>query len=208
MEGWQWCTNDGQALRFSSTRVRRLYRAITSDSFQLPKSWSCTSSIERDTLLKLHHNHIYILAGVILATNVVHKKKKMKGVVETGGVVSVLVKHENANADVQRILPKKCQDPSIFTVPCTIDNCKFANAMLHLRASINVMPTSVYRLLNFGDLELTRMVIQLGNRSVVQSLGIFKDILVQVNELIFPIDFYVLDMEDEASKEGSAVILG
>ncbi|RDX85368.1 Retrovirus-related Pol polyprotein from transposon 17.6, partial [Mucuna pruriens] len=27
--------------------MRRLYRAITSGSFQLPKSWSCTSSIER-----------------------------------------------------------------------------------------------------------------------------------------------------------------
>ncbi|RDX99518.1 hypothetical protein CR513_17422, partial [Mucuna pruriens] len=38
VEGWQWCTSDGQTLRFPSTRVRRLYQAITSDSFQLPKS--------------------------------------------------------------------------------------------------------------------------------------------------------------------------
>ncbi|RDY05749.1 hypothetical protein CR513_10387, partial [Mucuna pruriens] len=52
------------------------------------------------------------------------------------------------------------------------------------------------------------MTIQLANRSVVQSLGILEDVLVQVNELIFLTDFYVLDMEDETSGKGSTVILG
>ncbi|RDX73569.1 hypothetical protein CR513_46808, partial [Mucuna pruriens] len=65
------------------------------------------------------------------------------------------------------------------------------------------MPTSIYKSLNFGDLEPTRMTIELENRSIVFS----KDVLVQVNELIFPTDFYVLDMEDELGK-GSTLILG
>ncbi|RDY03059.1 hypothetical protein CR513_13402, partial [Mucuna pruriens] len=60
--------------------------------------------------------------------------------------------------------------------------------------------------LNFGDLEPIGMVIQLANRSVVQPLGILEDVLVQVNELIFPV--YVLDMEEEAFGKGSALILG
>ncbi|RDX89969.1 hypothetical protein CR513_28222, partial [Mucuna pruriens] len=50
--------------------------------------------------------------------------------------------------------------------------------------------------------------MQLANRSVVQPLGILEDVLVQVNELIFPTDFYVLDMEDETSGKGSTLILG
>ncbi|RDX72966.1 hypothetical protein CR513_47481, partial [Mucuna pruriens] len=87
----------------------------------------------------------------------VHKRKKIKGVVETGGIVSALVKHEDVSARVQRIWAKKCQDPSIFSVPCTIDSCTFTDAMLDLGAFINVMPTSVYRLLNFNDLEPTGM---------------------------------------------------
>ncbi|RDX93574.1 hypothetical protein CR513_24145, partial [Mucuna pruriens] len=70
------------------------------------------------------------------------------------------------------------------------------------------MPTSIYKSLNFGDLEPTRMTIQLANRSVGQPLGILKDVLVQVNELIFPTNFYVLDMEDETSGKGSTLILG
>ncbi|RDX78368.1 hypothetical protein CR513_41358, partial [Mucuna pruriens] len=79
--------------------------------------------------------------------------------------------------------------------------------MLDLGASINAMPTSIYKALNFGDLEPTGMTIQLANRSVVQPLGILEDVLVQVNELIFPTDFYVLDMEDETSRQGSTLIL-
>ncbi|RDX82742.1 hypothetical protein CR513_36427, partial [Mucuna pruriens] len=68
--------------------------------------------------------------------------------------------------------------------------------MLNLGASINVMPNSIYKSLNFA------------NRSVVQPLGVLEDVLVQVNELIFPANFYVLDMEDETSRKGSTLILG
>ncbi|RDX87505.1 hypothetical protein CR513_31006, partial [Mucuna pruriens] len=80
--------------------------------------------------------------------------------------------------------------------------------MLDLGDSINVMPTSIYKSLNFGDLEPTGMTIQLENRSVVQPLGVIEDVLVQVNELIFLADFYVLDMEDETFEKGSTLILG
>ncbi|RDX99223.1 hypothetical protein CR513_17744, partial [Mucuna pruriens] len=80
--------------------------------------------------------------------------------------------------------------------------------MLDLGASINVMPASIYRSLSFGDLKPTGMIIQLANRSIVQPLGVLDDVLVQVNELIFPIDFYVLDMDEETSGKESTLILG
>ncbi|RDX74360.1 hypothetical protein CR513_45913, partial [Mucuna pruriens] len=70
------------------------------------------------------------------------------------------------------------------------------------------MPTSVYKSLNFGDLEPTGMTIQLANRSFMHPLGVLEDVLVQVNELIFPTDFHVLDMEDETFGKGSTLILG
>ncbi|RDX98334.1 hypothetical protein CR513_18763, partial [Mucuna pruriens] len=47
------------------------------------------------------------------------------------------------------------------------------------------------------------MTIQLANRSIVQPLGVLEDVL-----LIFPADFYVLDMEDETLGKGSTLILG
>ncbi|RDY11794.1 hypothetical protein CR513_03492, partial [Mucuna pruriens] len=89
----------------------------------------------------------------------VHKRKKMKGGVKVGGIVLALTRNEDFIAGAQQALPKKCRDPKIFSIPCTIGDCTFANAMLDLGASINVMPTSIYKSLNFGDLEPTRMTI-------------------------------------------------
>ncbi|RDY05420.1 hypothetical protein CR513_10747, partial [Mucuna pruriens] len=138
----------------------------------------------------------------------VHKRRKIKGSKEIGGVVSALTRNEEFITGTSRALPQKCRDPGIFSVPCTISDCIFANAMLELGALINVMPASIYRSLNFGDLEPIGMTIQLANRSTVQLLGVVEDVLVQVNELIFSADFYVLDMEEEISRKGSTIILG
>ncbi|RDX74451.1 hypothetical protein CR513_45809, partial [Mucuna pruriens] len=137
----------------------------------------------------------------------VHKRKKMKGSVEVGGIVSALTGNKDFTVGAQA-LPKKCRDPRIFSIPCTIGDYTFTDAMLDLGASINVMPTSIYKSLNFGDLEPTGMTIQLTNKSVVQPLGILEDVLVLVNELIFPTNFFVLDMEDETLGKGSTLILG
>ncbi|RDY02994.1 hypothetical protein CR513_13473, partial [Mucuna pruriens] len=133
-----------------------------------------------------------------------YTRGKIKGGVELGGIVLVLTKNNNIIIRAQQALPKKCQDPEIFFVPCTIADCTFVDAVLEIGASINVMPASIYKSLNFRDLEPIGMTIQLANRSVV---GIIEDVLVQVNELIFPTDFYVLDMEDETSGKGSTLIL-
>ena len=71
--------------------------------------------------------------------------------------------------------------------------------MLDLGASINVMPYSIFAFLNLGTLKETGVVIQLADISNAYPRGVLEDVLVQVNELVFPADFYVLDMEDEGS---------
>jgi hypothetical protein len=50
---------------------------------------------------------------------------------------------ENVSIVIQRKLPQKCKDPSMFTIPCVIGNHKLEKAMLDLGASINVMPPSI-----------------------------------------------------------------
>ncbi|RDX82631.1 hypothetical protein CR513_36565, partial [Mucuna pruriens] len=82
----------------------------------------------------------------------VHKRRKMKGSKEIGGVVSALTRNEEITVGAPT-LPKKCRDPGIFSVPCTIGKCTFVDAMSDLGGSINVMPASIYKSLNFGDLE-------------------------------------------------------
>ena len=80
--------------------------------------------------------------------------------------------------------------------------------MLDLGASINVMPTLVYRSLCLGDLKPTGVVIQLANRSAAHPLGVLEDVLVRVQDLIFPADFYILNMQDESLSHKSTLILG
>ncbi|RDX90597.1 hypothetical protein CR513_27524, partial [Mucuna pruriens] len=63
-----------------------------------------------------------------------HKRKKMKGGVEMGGVVSKLIKSKEVAALMQQAMPKKCRDPIIFSIPCTIGDCTFVDAMLDLGA--------------------------------------------------------------------------
>ena len=77
--------------------------------------------------------------------------------------------------------------------------------MLDLGASINVIPYSIYSSLKLGPLEETRVVIQLAN---VYPRGVVEDVLVQVNELVCPADFYILDIEDESSYNPTPVLLG
>ncbi|CAN6552339.1 unnamed protein product [Malus baccata var. baccata] len=115
---------------------------------------------------------------------------------------------ENISAVLQRKLPPKCKDPGSFTIPCVIGNTKFEQCMLDLGASINVMPYSIYASMNLGELKNDGVIIQLADRSNAYPKGVLEDVLVQVGNLIFPADFYVLDMEDSPHSTPLPILLG
>ncbi|KAJ9553458.1 hypothetical protein OSB04_017503 [Centaurea solstitialis] len=116
---------------------------------------------------------------------------------------------ENVSAVLQgQKMPLKCKDPGMFMIPCKLGNVSIDRAMVDLGASINVMPYSIYSLLNVGPLERTGVVIQLVDRSIVYPKGVLEDVLVQVNELVFPADFYVIDMEEHNTSKSPLILLG
>ncbi|KAJ9168409.1 hypothetical protein P3X46_019936 [Hevea brasiliensis] len=114
---------------------------------------------------------------------------------------------ENVPALIQRKLHPKCKDPSSFSIPCKIGDSRFEHAMADLGASINVMSYSVFQTLNLGPLKETSVIIQLADHSNAYPLGVVEDFLVQVRELIFPTDFFILDMKDSVPTSKSALIL-
>ena len=115
---------------------------------------------------------------------------------------------EQVSAVFQKKLPPKCKDPGSFTIPCIIGDKIFERCMLDLGASISVMPFSIYKSLNLGPLEETGIIIQLADRSHAYPKGVVEDVLVKVNELVFPVDFYILDMEDEGALNPTPILLG
>ncbi|GJU04989.1 uncharacterized protein Tco_1121419 [Tanacetum coccineum] len=72
-------------------------------------------------------------------------------------------------------------------------------AMLDLGASINIMPRSIYE---------TGVIIQLDDHSYVYPDGVLEDILVQVKDLVFLADFYVVDMGKDNHSSTPSILLG
>jgi len=95
---------------------------------------------------------------------------------------------------LQKKLPPNWKDPGVFSIPCKIKNICLDRPMLNFGASINVIPRSIYDKLNLGKLKKTSLIISLANKSNAHPDGVLKNVLVQVNELVFSTDFYVLDM--------------
>ncbi|XP_075489545.1 uncharacterized protein LOC142528385 [Primulina tabacum] len=104
---------------------------------------------------------------------------------------------ENCSALVQNKIPSKLKDPGTFSIPCVIGDIVFHKALCDLGASINLMPLSVFRKLGLGEPKTTRMSLQLVDRSVKYPRGVIEDVLVKVDKFIFPVDFVVLDMEED-----------
>ncbi|XP_027067746.1 uncharacterized protein [Coffea arabica] len=128
-------------------------------------------------------------------------KKKLRG-------NKHIVVGENVLAILQKKLPPKCGDPGMFTIPCKIGHFKIKNVMLDLEISINVMSKSIYDSLNLEPLKVTGIIIQLADRTFAYPDGVVEVVLVQVNGLNFPADFYVLYMDDRSAPNPSPIILG
>ena len=59
---------------------------------------------------------------------------------------------ENCSSIIQRKLPKKLKDSASFTIPCVIREHKFSKALCDLGASINLVPYSLEKRLNLGEI--------------------------------------------------------
>ena len=95
----------------------------------------------------------------------------------------------------------------MFTTPCVIGNRKLEKAILDLGASINAMPLSIYKDQNLENFKKTKIRIQLADKSNLYPEGIVKDVLIRVNELIFPMNFYIIDMDDEFASNPNSYII-
>ncbi|XP_022849833.1 uncharacterized protein LOC111371913 [Olea europaea var. sylvestris] len=104
---------------------------------------------------------------------------------------------EESGATLQKKLPPKLKDPGRFTLPISIGEIGYFNALYDTRAIINLIPLSVYRKLGLGEGKETSMSLQLADRSIKHQICKVEYILIKVGKLIFPANFIVLDMEED-----------
>jgi len=113
--------------------------------------------------------------------------------------VSVILQNNNA---------LKYKDLGCPTISCFIGEHKIEKALLDLRASVNLLPYSVFQSLNLGELKPTSVTLLLADRSIKVPIEIVEDVLVQVDKFIYPVDFIVLDTQPVETCNLIPVILG
>ncbi|XP_074296920.1 uncharacterized protein LOC141627583 [Silene latifolia] len=94
------------------------------------------------------------------------------------------------------ILPK-LKDPGSFSIPCHIGHLAISKALCDSRASVNVMPYSICKKLNIGQLNITNMTLQMADRSLQCPLGVLEDVPVRIGKYFIPVDFVILDMAED-----------
>ncbi|XP_061372669.1 uncharacterized protein LOC133315116 [Gastrolobium bilobum] len=143
----------------------------------------------KQEIQKQHYARIFLLS----------KKRKLKD----GETVALT---EECSALIQKKLPPKLKDPGIFNIPIAIGDVEVGKALCDLGGSINLMPLSVCRALGINKLKGTNVILHLADRSIKRPEGVVEDVLVKVDKFIFPVDFGILDMEEEDTE--SPLLLG
>ncbi|XP_075486253.1 uncharacterized protein LOC142525853 [Primulina tabacum] len=81
---------------------------------------------------------------------------------------------EECSTILQRKLPQKLKDLGSFTIPCVIGGSRVNRALCDLGASINLMPFSIYRTLELGEVKPSTITLQLADRSLTYPRGIVE----------------------------------
>nr|GEZ96778.1 reverse transcriptase domain-containing protein [Tanacetum cinerariifolium] len=101
--------------------------------------------------------------------------------------------NENYSAIVLKKLPEKLGDPGRFLIPCDFTGLDNYLALADLGASINLMHLSIWKKLRIPTLNDTKMVLELGDRTISKPTGVAENVFVKVGKFYFPADFVILD---------------
>nr|GFB11536.1 hypothetical protein [Tanacetum cinerariifolium] len=95
-------------------------------------------------------------------------------------------------------LPSKEKDTGTFTIPCQVSHLQINNALVDLGASISLIPDMMHENLGLWELKPTRISLKLSDRSIQFPSRIVKNVLINVDKFILPIDFVILDMPEDS----------
>src|ERR1043165_8840077 len=92
------------------------------------------------------------------------------------------------SAIIQNKMPQKLKDPESFSIPCNIGKFVIDKALCNLGASISVMPLSISKKLDMGELRPTKISVQLEDQLVKYPVRILENVPVQIGQFYIPTD--------------------
>ncbi|GJT24502.1 MAK10-like protein [Tanacetum coccineum] len=87
-----------------------------------------------------------------------------------------------------------------FKIPCNIGGLKHMNTLVDQGSNVNVMPLSTYMKLTDERPTKTDVRLSLASNSYIYLLGITEDVLVEVDEHVYPMDFVILDIKEDKKR--------
>ena len=102
-------------------------------------------------------------------------------------------------------MPQKLKDPRSFSIPCNIGKYVIDKALCDLGANIIIIPLSISKRLDMGELRPTKMSVQLADRSVKYPVGILENVPVRIGQFYIPTDFIIMDIKEDSV---TPIILG
>ncbi|XP_042059486.1 uncharacterized protein LOC121803993 [Salvia splendens] len=123
--------------------------------------------------------------------DLIAKKEKIQddGVVILSAFCSQFVKGK---------MPAKRRDPGSCVIPCEMGDKEFPKCLLDQGSGISLMALKTARSIGLeARIEPIDIDLQLADRSIVKPKGIIEDVLVKVDRFVLPVDFIVLEMEED-----------
>ncbi|GKB75810.1 zinc finger, CCHC-type containing protein [Tanacetum coccineum] len=87
-----------------------------------------------------------------------------------------------------------------FKIPCNIGGLKHINGLVDQESDVNVMPLSTYMKLTDERPAETDIRLSLASQSYIYPLGIDENVLVEVAEHVYPVDFVILDIKEDEKR--------
>ncbi|GJT07065.1 zinc finger, CCHC-type containing protein [Tanacetum coccineum] len=84
-----------------------------------------------------------------------------------------------------------------FVIACSIGKLKYMNALGDQGSDMNIMPLTIYNKLTSEKPIGTNIRLSLANYSYVYLVGIMKDVLADVAGFVYPVDFMILDVNED-----------
>ncbi|GJW63899.1 MAK10-like protein [Tanacetum coccineum] len=119
------------------------------------------------------------------------KKEKTYNVLPRGPVYEAILKKK---------ITKKENIRGNFEIPCSLGGLKNVNALLDQGFDVNVMPYSTYMKLTDERHAKTDIRLSLASHSYIYPLGIVEDVLVEIAEHVYPVDFVILDIKEDEKR--------
>ncbi|GJW05236.1 MAK10-like protein [Tanacetum coccineum] len=104
---------------------------------------------------------------------------------------------KNGSTFIQGKMPKKMEDPGLFTIPCRLEDSKLFDTLADLGSCVNIILLYLFKKLKIGLQKESDHVFELADGTKSYPVGIVRDVEFHIGKLKLLNDFYVIDMKKD-----------